>query len=471
MPLQIKLKITRKSNADYFKVDLNDIVSIDLEDYITGVVASEVGNAHIEACKAQAIAARTFAWQYIKSGKAISDDSSSAQAFRTERMRSALYPHVNEAVDTTSGMILTYGGVPLSTCSYSASNGGRTVSSEERWGGKRAWLIAQDDPWDLAATNGKKTGHGVGMSQAGAKYAASIGKTYQEILSFYYPETTIMVMKGGNITMSTTVKASYQVTGFNQMLKEHWKYVWGSAKEGEVDCSGAFTYLYKKAGSTMYHGSNTMYRNYTTSKGKIGEIAQIPGMAVFKHRNDGKEPDKFKKDGLGNFFHVGLYVGSGQVIEAKGTAYGVVTSDIDEWSHAARLVNTEYDMDEVAESENNESCLTGIVTTESGSLNIRSGPSKKQTRIAKAPQGSTLIIKQENVNNTGWHKVSYNGKVGYVDGSFVTIQHNQKTQPTTHHYALKFHVCDKVKAEEFQKVLQEIGLDVEVVPDEAEDDL
>ena len=185
--LQIKLKITRQSNADYFKVNIGDVVSINLEDYITGVVASEVGNTYIEACKAQAIAARTFAWPYVNSDKAISDDSSSAQAFRTERMRSTSYPNVNEAVDLTSGMILTYSGSPLSTCSYSASNGGKTVSSEERWGGKRAWLIAQDDPWDLAATNGKKTGHGVGMSQAGAKYAASI-KRIKKYYRFIIPE-------------------------------------------------------------------------------------------------------------------------------------------------------------------------------------------------------------------------------------------------------------------------------------------
>lgn len=35
-------------------------------------------------------------------------------------------------------------------------------------------------------------GHNVGMSQAGAKYMASNGATYREILSHYYPNTTIV---------------------------------------------------------------------------------------------------------------------------------------------------------------------------------------------------------------------------------------------------------------------------------------
>jgi len=46
---------------------------------------------------------------------------------------------------------------------YTDSNGGRTVSAKERWGGNRPYLIAQDDPWDAASAKGK-SGHGVGMS-------------------------------------------------------------------------------------------------------------------------------------------------------------------------------------------------------------------------------------------------------------------------------------------------------------------
>lgn len=41
-----------------------------------------------------------------------------------------------------------------------------------------------------------------------------------------------------------------------------WAYVWGSAKAGAVDCSGAFVYAMKKYGLSIFHGSNTIWRNY-----------------------------------------------------------------------------------------------------------------------------------------------------------------------------------------------------------------
>ena len=56
------------------------------------------------------------------------------------------------------------------------------------------------------------------------------------------------------------------------MVTQHWAYVAGSAKEGAVDCSGAFSYWYGKGGSYMPHGSNSMWRKYCASKGTIGSI-------------------------------------------------------------------------------------------------------------------------------------------------------------------------------------------------------
>lgn len=120
------------------------------------------------------------------------------------------------------------------------------------------------------------------------------------------------------------------------MADQGWDYVAGGASKGAVDCSGAFTYWYKQAGGFMYHGSNTMWRKYSTEKGKIGSITLLPGMAVYKWRNDGKEPFFYLNDGIGNFYHVGLYIGDNRVVEAKGTKYGVVYSNLSEWSHASK---------------------------------------------------------------------------------------------------------------------------------------
>lgn len=178
----IKIKLTRTENINYYH---NNIVEIDIEEYLKGVVASEIGNALLEACKAQAVVARTFALNKMNKQGYITDTSND-QAFRCSRLTGA-YNNAYQAIKNTAGEVLYYNNTLVTGAYYTHSNGGRTYSSEEVWGGKRDYLVAKEDPWNKE----KKSGHGIGLSQCGAKYAASIGKTYLEILNFYYPGTKI----------------------------------------------------------------------------------------------------------------------------------------------------------------------------------------------------------------------------------------------------------------------------------------
>lgn len=182
--MKIKVKITTNENIKFYGCEKNTIKEIELEDYVAIVVASEMGNAPAEALKAQAIASRTYACaQGVLDGKIISDSASKAQAFRAPRYT---YKNAQAAAKATCDQVLMYGGKYASTY-FCHSNGGRTYSSEEVWGGKRNYLVARKDPW----TTEKKNGHGVGMSQVGAIAAAKQGIQFRDILSFYYPYTTL----------------------------------------------------------------------------------------------------------------------------------------------------------------------------------------------------------------------------------------------------------------------------------------
>ena len=182
--MKIKVKITTNENIKFYGCEKNTIKEIELEDYVAIVVASEMGNAPAEALKAQAIASRSYACaQGVLDGKVISDSAAKAQAFRAPRYT---YKNAQSATKATENQVLTYGGKYAATY-FCASNGGRTYSSEEVWGGKRNYLVARKDPWNTE----KKNGHGVGMSQTGAIAAAKQGIGFREILSFYYPYTTL----------------------------------------------------------------------------------------------------------------------------------------------------------------------------------------------------------------------------------------------------------------------------------------
>ena len=179
--MKVRILFSKQKNIDYFN---SDDVELDIEEYLVGVVAAEIGNAPVAACEAQAVAARTYAMAKLKSRGYLTDDSSRDQAFRAERLSG--YPNARQGVEDTAGQYLTYGGKLISAV-YSENNGGQTTSAKERWGNEVPYLGSRPDPYDAPP----KRGHGVGLSQVGAKARAAAGQGYEDILAFYYPGTNI----------------------------------------------------------------------------------------------------------------------------------------------------------------------------------------------------------------------------------------------------------------------------------------
>jgi hypothetical protein len=203
------------------------------------------------------------------------------------------------------------------------------------------------------------------------------------------------------------------------MLKEHWPYEWGAARKGCVDCSGAFVYAMAKYSLKIYHGSNTIWRQYLTVKGRIGEIELVPGMAVFKWREDG-EPAKYVNDGQDDFYHIGLYIGDGRVLEARGTKAGFVESKVtDGWTHAGRIKGIDYGQQSGQEG-GKPKMQTGTIVAGIGTVNMRQKPDSGSKLALKNPritEGAQVeILGEEN----GYTNVRYNGETGWVASQYIT---------------------------------------------------
>ena len=410
--MKITVKIVNTNNAMTLGIEVGSTIKIELEDYVFGVIASEIGNANYQACCAQAIASRTLAYYHHTKGNIISDDSSRWQAFNAKALNEReKYPNISKAIDTTKNMILFYNGNIISEPVFSANNGGRTISAKERWGNDIPYLISQIDKYDYS----KKRGHGVGLSQDGANARAKDGQPYQDILSFYYPGTYI-----GEIDMSNKIKVNDLINQFQIMFDEHWDYEWGAARKGCVDCSGAFVYAYKQLnGPSIAHGSNSIFHKYCgtpISKNEIGN-KNIIGNAAFKVR---KWSTKYSSNAWynqnpGDVYHIGLVDKTGKyVLNAKSTSAGFSLDPISSWQYFAPLSAVDY-------SEVNETVIEqpyyAIVTTEKDPLKMRKEPNTSSAIITKIPKGELVLINQE---TNGWAAVEYNGYSGYASLAYLS---------------------------------------------------
>ena len=130
---------------------VNVINVVNLEQYVRGVVAWE-SPSHwpLEALKAQAVAARTYAITTSKGGDGW--DQYADTRSQVYGGISAETPNTDRAVAETSGHVVTYRGVPVVTYFFSTS-GGRTEDVENVWAGasRSPWLRSVEDPYDSAS--------------------------------------------------------------------------------------------------------------------------------------------------------------------------------------------------------------------------------------------------------------------------------------------------------------------------------
>lgn len=265
-----------------YRVGKKRIEKMPLEEYLIGVVAAEMpADFPLEALKAQAITARTYLIRRIVDrdfsdvpGGAFIKDSVDHQAYLGEEDLKKAWGEgysknrekIRQAVYGTEGMVLTYGGRPITATFFSTSNG-RTENADEYWNTSVPYLKSVPSPWDrnapkyeeettfslkvartklqlkesqdlanakilkrtaggqvsLIRIGGKEYsgrdirerlslpsatfrwevkgdrlvirtlgyGHGVGMSQWGARGMAEEGKKASQILTYYYKGVTI----------------------------------------------------------------------------------------------------------------------------------------------------------------------------------------------------------------------------------------------------------------------------------------
>lgn len=178
------------------------------------------------------------------------------------------------------------------------------------------------------------------------------------------------------------------------------------------DCSGIRRWLTKKL-ITPYQagGATTAFNKACFMTGRLATMPDTPGIWVFRAKAGSDV----------QMAHVGLYIGGGQVIHAKGTAYGVIKEDISKhaWTHWGADERIIYEIDIQAEEEQPMNVLyeATVVTKTDANINLWSSSAKTKSMI-KVPRGDTVEV-LDAAAPKGWVYARYRGVTGYADERYL----------------------------------------------------
>lgn len=127
---------------------------VNINDYVKGVIPYEMSPSWpLEALKAQAVGARTYAIYHTNAGrhsKAHHFDICTSTDCQVYRGVSGANEVTNRAVDETAGQMIFYNGRVIEAV-YSSSHGGGSEDAKNVWGHENAYLKGVIDPYEADA--------------------------------------------------------------------------------------------------------------------------------------------------------------------------------------------------------------------------------------------------------------------------------------------------------------------------------
>lgn len=141
---------------NYILLNLNNQpVKMELESYIEGVVAAEMpASFNIEALKAQAVAARTYAYKKYIDKKVLQPTTSDQVYITKEDMKrkwnnefDKYYAKIKQAVSETKDLIITYNNQPIKAYYFAISNG-KTENSLTVFKENSPYLTPVNSEWE-----------------------------------------------------------------------------------------------------------------------------------------------------------------------------------------------------------------------------------------------------------------------------------------------------------------------------------
>lgn len=206
-----------------------------------------------------------------------------------------------------------------------------------------------------------------------------------------------------------------------------------------MDCQAFIERCLKDIGVNVnLSGSNAWYRrmNWTGSpeecKKTFGQIP--PGAFLFiLEPVNGKTPERYCHDGIGDASHIGLYTGQGKGAVASSRKAGCVI----ESPFYGRTINggwnrvglwTERLSYSGTDGEGAGKIKQATVVADGGNyVKMRQEPSNSCNLYWEVPIGATVDVYRE--NGSGWANIQYGGRTGWMKTQYLSYNEDGETEP------------------------------------------
>ncbi|NLV59552.1 MAG: SH3 domain-containing protein [Clostridiales bacterium] len=413
-PGDLSFQSVKQSNGSY---KLYTIAHIYLENYLYGVLPYEMGNgAHIEALKAQAVGARTYTVEKMRtraSGLYDVVDTTNDQVYNGTPSGNA---NCVTAVDSTKGVVLKNGSSYTGTY-YSASNGGQMESAANLWKSSGyEYLMVKDDPFDLANPDASVKRSTISADLTGGVANASLLALLQA------KAITALNSAGYNATTANTALHTVKsITPHTPMYPAPSK-------------------LYTKmdfvlTASTRNKSGNQVTATVTVTCGIFTELESMLGMSIQSATNElwtvAKSGSNFVMEARRYGHGIGMSQRGAMQMGKMGYTYDQILGFYYNGCKRVRIsfTNTilaagssqqETTVEDPADFEEEESSCTGVVKLvgSTASLAIRNGKSLSAAMLGVIANNSPVKIY---ANDGTWCFIGFGAIKGYVPANALTI--------------------------------------------------
>ncbi|GHU68024.1 hypothetical protein AGMMS49983_20080 [Clostridia bacterium] len=398
---------------------LKFINHVDIETYVAGVIPYEMGDGWpIEALKAQAVAARTYAYFTMNSRarSSVEQDLVNTTANQAYFGYNSSYGNCLRAVSDTKNTILkTTTGENVYAC-FSASNGGFAESGAASGASARdyAYLPLKEDPYDLAYALNTTSYSGklnIPKTLAIGDLKGSAAQPYKMLREKLAAAGIDAQAIAGDVTIKSIALANPKSAGPDRRFTGA-VFTLGIPNMADVTLSFG---PYRPAGSTSDWPFLNEFLNlgtkfsilYLRDEGTRWLLASVR----YGHGSGLSQVGAYQMAAGGSNYRdiLTFYYNLGSAVDlvempwqdgSGGTGPGYVVTDVSK---------------------------TGTVNVGASVLNVRSGPATGYTIVTSLKNGVKVTITGQSAD---WWRIDLgSGKLGFVSGAFVTM--DAAATPTT----------------------------------------